>query len=108
MKEKAKLLLKSGKILLIIFIISLMSSSAGKEILILTSYNKNLSNMMNDDITLAYVDEDVNGEKFVDYMVTKYDKYKIIYTEDTKWFLPQYSNQSCVKAWRKLPPFPLN
>ena len=63
---------------------------------------------LGENVLIAYVDEDVNGEKFVDYMITRYDKYKIICTEDTKWFLPPYSNQSCVKAWRKLPPFPLD
>lgn len=62
---------------------------------------------LGEDVLIAYVDEDVNGELFVDYMVIKYDKYKIIYTESTKWMLPPYHKQSCVKAWRKLPPFPL-
>ena len=59
-------------------------------------------------VLIAYVDEDADGEKLVEYMVTKYDKYKVIYTEVTKWILPPYRNQSCVKAWRKLPPFPLD
>ena len=63
---------------------------------------------LGENVLIAYVDEDVNGEKFVDYMVTRYDKYKIIFTEEAKWFLPQYHYQRCVKAWRKLPPFPLN
>lgn len=59
-------------------------------------------------VLIAYVEEAADGEKFVDYMVTNYDKYKVISTEEIRWFLPQYHKQSCVKAWRKLPPFPLN
>ena len=62
---------------------------------------------LGENVLIAYV-EDVNGEKFVDYMVTMYDKYKIVFTEETKWFLPPYHYQHCVKEWRKLPPFPLN
>lgn len=60
---------------------------------------------LGEDVLIAYVDEDGNGEKFVEYMITRYDKYKIIYTEDTKWMLPQYCKQSCVRAWRKIPVF---
>lgn len=62
---------------------------------------------LGEEVLIAYVDEDLNGDKTVEYMVTKYDKYKIIYTEDEKWFLPPYHSQLCVKAWRKLPPFPI-
>jgi len=58
MKEKACYIFRALKIILLIFVISLMSGSAGEDMLILTTYNRNISKMMDVTIQLAYAQED--------------------------------------------------
>lgn len=60
---------------------------------------------LGEDVLIAYVEEEEDGEKNIEYMVTCYSKCKIIYSEIEKWKLPQYYRQSCVRAWRKIPAF---
>ena len=54
----------------------------------------------NEEVMIAYVED---GE--VEYLISKYGERKILYTTYIEWYLPQYYKQSCVKAWRKIPPF---
>ena len=62
---------------------------------------------LNEDVLIVYVEEDDVEERDVEYMVTHRFNRKIIYSEIEEWKLPPYYRQSCVRAWRKLPPFTL-
>lgn len=60
---------------------------------------------LGEDVLIAYVDEDGDGNKEVEYMVAKRYEHTIITSKTTEWNLPQYYRQSCVRAWRKIPVF---
>lgn len=55
---------------------------------------------MNEEVLVAYVDD---GE--VEYLLAKYGERKVISSVYKTWYLPPYYKESCVKAWRKIPPF---
>lgn len=52
------------------------------------------------EVLVAYVDD---GE--VEYLIAKYGSRTVITSRFEQWFLPEYYKQSCVRAWRMLPPF---
>ncbi len=64
MREKACYIWKALQMFLILFLITLMSGSEGEDILILTTYNKNLSKMMDVTTQLAYA-TDLEEEVYV-------------------------------------------
>lgn len=56
-----------------------------------------------ESVLIAYKDDDDD----VEYFISKYDETTFggSISIGVRWRLPQYYKQSCVKAWRKIPPF---
>ena len=52
---------------------------------------------------IAYKDDDDDAE----YFISEYDEATFggSISIGVRWKLPQYYKQSCVKAWKKIPPF---
>lgn len=60
---------------------------------------------LGENVLIAYVDVDGEGNKDVEYLVSHYYERTIITSKTKEWNLPQYYKQSCVRAWRKIPVF---